>query len=125
LDPTKRYKITSRQWAVFLEQRRELEFLARSEANNELTKKNKYHHHLGTRGYQCQVPKWRQEEAAKKATGLPTLSEQLGERTANWIRAQKPRETETGVFFDEPMLDEAAKIIFAMVAKQHEGLFKP
>jgi hypothetical protein len=33
-------------------QRRESEFLARSEANTELTKKNKYHHHLDTCGYQ-------------------------------------------------------------------------
>jgi uncharacterized protein YdhG (YjbR/CyaY superfamily) len=57
--------------------------------------------------------------------GLPTLFEQLGERTVNWIRAQKPRETETGVSFDDPMLDEATKSIFAVAAKQHEGLFKP
>jgi hypothetical protein len=125
LDPTKRYKITTGQWAVFLEQRRDPEFIARSEANTELAKKNKYHHLLGIGGYQRQVPKWRQEEAAKKAEGLPTLSEQLGERTTNWIRAQKPRETDTGVSFDDPMLDEAAKSIFAMAAKQHEGLFQP
>jgi hypothetical protein len=125
LDPIKRYKITAGQWVVFLEQRREPEFVAWSEANTELAKKNKYHHHLGTGGYQRQVPKWRQEEAAKKAAGLPTLSEQLGERIANLIRARKPRETETGVSFDSPMLDEAAKNIFAVAAKQHEGLFKP
>jgi hypothetical protein len=125
LDPIKRYKITTGQWAVFLEQRREPEFVAQSEANTKLAKKNKYHHHLGTGGYQRQVPKWRQEETAKKAAGLPTLSEQLGERTANWIHARKPRETETGVSFDDPMLDEAAKSIFLVAAKQHEGLFKP
>jgi hypothetical protein len=124
LDPIKRYKITARQWVVFLEQRKEPEFLARSEANTELAKKNKYHHHIGIGGYQRQVPKWRQEEAAKKAAGLPTLSEQLGERTANWICARKSRKTETGVSFDDPMLNGAAKSIFAVAAKQHEGLFK-
>jgi hypothetical protein len=52
------------------------------------------------------------------------LSEQLGKRTANWIRARKLRETETGVSFDDPMLDDAAKSIFTVAAKQHEGLFK-
>jgi hypothetical protein len=104
---------------------REPEFLAWSEDNIELTKKNKYHHHLGIGGYQRQVPKWRQEEAAKKAAGLPMLSEQLGERTVNWIRARKPRETETCVSFDDPMLKGATKSIFAVAAKQHEGLFKP
>jgi hypothetical protein len=48
---------------------------------------------------------------------LPTLSEQLGERTANWIRARKPRETEVGVSFDDPNVEEVAKNIYAMVAK--------
>jgi len=36
LDPTKRYKILAAQWAVFLEQRSNPEFLAKSEANLEL-----------------------------------------------------------------------------------------
>jgi hypothetical protein len=43
LDPTKRYKITLGQWAVFLEQRSDPDFLALSEANSQLAKKNKYH----------------------------------------------------------------------------------
>jgi hypothetical protein len=56
---------------------------------------------------------------------LPTLSEQLGERTANWIYARKPRETKAGVSFDDPNVDEAAKNIYAMAAKQSQGSFKP
>jgi hypothetical protein len=53
LDLTKRYKISAARWTVFLEQRSNPEFLAKSEANSELAKKNKYHHHhLGTGGYQ-------------------------------------------------------------------------
>jgi hypothetical protein len=48
---------------------------------------------------------------------LPTLFEQLGERTANWIRARKPRETEAGVSFDDPNVEEVAKNIYAMAAK--------
>ena len=125
LDPTKKYKISAGQWAVFLEQRSSPDFISLSEANSELSKKNKYRHHLGTGGYKRQVPKWRQEDAEKKAAGLPTLSEQLGERTANWIRARKPRETESGVSFDDPTVEEAAKNIYAIAAKQSEGTFKP
>jgi hypothetical protein len=56
---------------------------------------------------------------------LPTLSEQLGERTANWIRARKPRETESGVSFDDPTVEKAAKNIYAIAAKQSQGTFKP
>ena len=125
LDPTKKYKISAGQWAVFLEQRSSPDFISLSEANSELSKKNKYRHHLGTGGYKRQVPKWRQEDAEKKAAGLPTLSEQLGERTANWIRARKPRETESGVSFDDPTVEEAAKNIYAIAAKQSQGTFKP
>jgi len=83
MDPTTKYKITKGQWDVFLEQRNDPNFLAQSEANSQLAKRNKYHHHLSTGGYQHQVSKWRQEEAAKKAVGLPVLSEQVGERSAN------------------------------------------
>jgi hypothetical protein len=125
LDPTKRYKISAAQWAVFLEQWSNPDFLAKSKANSELAKKNKYHHHLGTGGYQRQLPKWRQEEDAKKAAGLPALSEQVGERTANWIRARKPKETETSLSFDDPLLEEVAKSFFEALAKQQEGTFKP
>jgi hypothetical protein len=55
---------------------------------------------------------------------LPTFSAQLGERMANWIRARKPRETEAGVSFDDPNVEEAAKNIYAMAAKQSQGPFK-
>lgn len=62
-------------------------------------------------------PKWRQEVAVKKVAGLPALFEQLGERTTNWIRVQKPRETETGCLFDNPIAEEAAKNIYVMAIK--------
>jgi hypothetical protein len=53
MDPTTKYNISKGQWVVFLEQRNDPNFLARSEANSQLAKRNKYHHHLGTGGYQC------------------------------------------------------------------------
>ena len=39
LDPTKRYRISTSQWAVFLEQRSTEEFKAVSEAKSELAKR--------------------------------------------------------------------------------------
>jgi hypothetical protein len=123
LDPTK--KILEGQWAVFLEQRSNPKFISLSEANSKLSKKNKYHHHIGIGGYKRQVSKWRQEDTEKKVAGWPTLSEQLGERTANWIHARKPRETEADVSFDDPNVEEVAKNIYAMTAKQNQGSFKP
>jgi hypothetical protein len=37
------------------------------------------------------------------------LFEQLGEKTANWIGARKPMETEAGVSFDDPNVEEMEK----------------
>jgi hypothetical protein len=41
MDSTTKYKISKGQWAVFLEQRNDPNFLARSEANSQLAKRNK------------------------------------------------------------------------------------
>jgi hypothetical protein len=43
---------------------------------------------------------------------------------ANWIRARKPRETEAGVSFDDPNVEESTKNIYAMAAKQTQRSFK-
>lgn len=56
---------------------------------------------------------------------MPVLSEQVGERSANWILARKPKETESGLSFEDPMLEEATKSILAVAAKTQEGKFKP
>jgi len=79
--------------------------------------KNKYDHHLGTGGYQRQIPNWRQEEDMNKVARLPLLSEQVGERSANCILARKPKETKSGMSFEDPKVDEAAKSIFTVAAK--------
>jgi len=57
--------------------------------------------------------------------GKPVLSEQVGERSANWIRARKQKETKMGVSFEDPMLDEAMKSNFAVAGMQQEGKFTP
>lgn len=69
-DPTRKYKITPAQWALFGEQKMAPEFLAKSKMNSGLAKKNIYKHRLGTSGYKHQIPGWKAEEAAKKAAGL-------------------------------------------------------
>ena len=71
LDATKKYpRIIVAKWKTFVDQKTSEEFLSMSQANAELTKKNIYHHRLGTGGYQHAIPKWRAEEAARKAAGV-------------------------------------------------------
>ena len=126
LDLTKRYKISTGQWAVFLEQRSTKEFKDLSESNSELAKRNKYHHHLGTCGYQRKLAQWEQEDEAERAKGLLALPDQLGCRGSRWVHARVPtKEAKFGLSFCDPMVEEAAKNIFTVVAKQRAGKFKP
>jgi len=125
LDTTKKYpKIPTTKWKTFVEQKTSEEFLSKSQANAKLAK-NIYHHHLGTGGYQRAIPKWRAEEAARKVAGLPVLLEDVPERAGEWLHAQKPQESEASLSWLDPMTDEEAKNILAVVAKQKEGSFKP
>ena len=81
LDATKKYpRIIAAKWKTFVEQKTSEEFLSMSQASAELAKKNIYHHRLGTSGYQHAIPKWRAEEAVRKAVGLPVLLEDVPER---------------------------------------------
>jgi hypothetical protein len=126
LDATKKYKkITPAKWQTFVQQKTSVEFLAKSEANSELAKKNIYNHHLGTAGYKRQIPKWRAEEEARQAAGLLPRFPNVEERGSHWLLARKPVETKSGFSWPDPMTDEAAKSILAVAAKQKEGLFKP
>jgi len=111
---------------VFLEQSSTKEFKALSESKFELAKRNMYHHHLGIGGYQRKLAQWEQEDEAQRAKGLPALLDQLGRRGSRWVRAHVPaKEAKSGFSFSDPMVDEAAKNIFAVAAKQQEGKFKP
>ena len=81
LDATKKYpRITAAKRKTFIEKKTSEEFLSMSQANAELAKKNIYHHRFGTGGYQRAIPKWRTEEATRKAAGLPVLLEDVPER---------------------------------------------
>ena len=126
MDATKKYpRIIAAKWKTFVEQKTSEEFLSMSQANAELAKKNIYHHHLGTGGYQRVIPKWRAEEAARKAARLLVLLEDVPKMAGDCLRARKPQESEAGLSWPNPMTDEAAKNILAVVAKQKEGSFKP
>jgi hypothetical protein len=74
----------------------------------------------------CQIPKWRAEEAARQATGLPPRFGNIDERGSHWLLARKPEESESGCLtWPDRMTNEVAKNILAMAAKQKEGSFKP
>ena len=111
---------------MFLEQRSTEEFKTFSESNSKLAKRNKYHHHLGIGGYQRKLPQWEQEDEAQRAKGLSVLPDQLGRRGSRWVRARVPAKiAKSGLSFSDPMVEEAAKNVFVVAAKQRADEFKP
>jgi len=56
-DLTKQYHITEAPWARFHVTRDSDDSKAKSKVASELTKRNRYHHHLGTGGYKAKIPK--------------------------------------------------------------------
>ena len=57
--------------------------------------------------------------------GLPALPDQLGRRGSRWVRARVPvKKANSGLSFADPMVEEVAKNIFEVAAKQQAGKFK-
>ena len=86
----KKYKnITTTKWKTFGEQKTSEEFLSKSQANSELTKKNRHDHRLGTSGYERAIPKWQADEAARKAAGLTVMFEEVPKRGSKLVSCAK------------------------------------
>jgi len=57
---------------------------------------------------------------------LPALPDQLGHRGSRWVRARVPeKKANSSLSFADPIVEEAAKNIFKVTAKQQAGEFKP
>ena len=123
-DPTKRYNITAAQWARFRELKEEEDFKAKSVANSKLAKKNVYPHHLGIGGYKGKIPKWREEDEAKRKAGEPVLSDTVGDRPSNWLRGRKADAKGDDLHAPEELKEVTAKMLQAAEMTK-KGEFKP
>jgi hypothetical protein len=76
-------------WKAFQEYKESEDAKALSEKNKKNADKKKYHHTLGSRGYETAIPKWdkkEQEMIAKGITPEPILDE-WEMRETNWFLA--------------------------------------
>jgi len=88
-----------------------------------LTKRNKYHHHLGTGGYKAKITKWRAEGDAKRREGHLALIDILPERSANWLRARKANTKSDEMSCPDEIREVADKVLEASKLEK-KGTFK-
>jgi hypothetical protein len=80
-------KITEVQWKEIVQQKTDPKALAISNEYAEMSKKNIYPHHIGSKGHVAKITEWKRKIEEAVSTGNPNLVEDIEERTVNWLLA--------------------------------------
>jgi hypothetical protein len=81
-------KITEVQLKEFVQQKTDPKALAISNEYAEMSKKNIYAHHIGSKGYVAKIPEWKKKIEEVVNAGNPNPIEDIEERTVNWLLAR-------------------------------------
>jgi hypothetical protein len=81
-------KIIEAQWKEFIQQKTYHKALAISNEYVEMSKKNIYPHHIGSKEYVAKIPKWKKKIEEAVSVGNPNPVEDIEERTVNWLLAR-------------------------------------
>jgi hypothetical protein len=78
-------KITEVQWKEFVQQKTDPKALAISNEYAEISKKNIYPHHMGSKGYVAKILEWKKKIEEVVSAGNHNPVEDIEERTVNWL----------------------------------------
>jgi hypothetical protein len=81
-------KITEVQWKEFIQQKTNPKVLAISNKYVEISKKNIYPHHMGSKGYVAKIPEWKKKIEEVVSASNPNPVENIEERIVNWLLAR-------------------------------------
>jgi hypothetical protein len=76
-------KITEVQWKEFVQQKIDPKTLAISNEYAEMSKKNIYPHHMGSKGYVAKIPEWKKKIEEVVSVDNPNPIEDIEERIVN------------------------------------------
>jgi hypothetical protein len=76
-------KITEAQWKEFFQQKIDPKALAISNEYAEMSKKNIYPHHMGSRRYVAKILEWKKKIEEAVSAGNPNPVEDIEDRTVN------------------------------------------
>jgi hypothetical protein len=88
-------KITEVQLKEFIQQKTDPKALAISNEYAEMSKKNIYAHHMGSKGYVAKIPEWKKKIEEVVNAGNPNPIEDIEERTVvtRSVRVDSRRQT--------------------------------
>jgi hypothetical protein len=76
-------KIIEVQWKEFIQLKTDSKAHAISNEYAEMSKKNIYPHHMGSKGYVAKISKWKKKIEEAVSVGNSNLVEDIEERTVN------------------------------------------
>jgi hypothetical protein len=80
--------ITKTQWKEFIQQKTDPKAIAISNEYAEMSKKNFYPHHMGSKGYVAKIPEWKKKIEQVISASNPNPVEDIEKRTVNWLLAR-------------------------------------
>jgi hypothetical protein len=117
-------KITEDQWKKFVQQKTDPKTLAISNEYVEMSKKNIYPHHMGSKGYVAKISKWKKKIEEAVSAVNPNLVEDIEERTVNWLLAQSELTQDGKLVHKKKGVATVQEKAVQLTEKKRLGLFK-
>jgi hypothetical protein len=117
-------KITEVQWKEFVQQKNDPKALAISNEYAEMSKKNIYPHHMGSKGYVAKIPKWKKKIEEAVSAGNPNPVEKIEERTVNWLLTRSELTQDSKLVHKKKGVVAVQEKAIQLTEKKRLGLFK-
>jgi hypothetical protein len=117
-------KITEAQRKEFVQQKTDPKTLAISNEYGEMSKKNIYPHHMGSKGYVAKIPEWKKKIEEAVSVGNPNPVEDIKERTVNWLLARLELTQDGKLVHKKKGVAAVQKKVVQPTKKTGLGLFK-
>jgi hypothetical protein len=117
-------KITEVQWKEFVQQKTDPKALATSNEYAEMSKKNIYPHHMGSKGYVGKIPKWKKKIEEAVSAGNTNPVEDIKERIMNWLLARSELTQDGKLVHKKKGVAAVQENAVQFIEKKRLGLFK-
>jgi hypothetical protein len=117
-------KITEVQWKEFVQQKTDPKALAISNEYAEMSKKNIYPHHMGSKGYVAKIPKWKKKIEEAVSAGKPNPVEDIEEITVNKLLARSELTQDGKLVHKKKGVAAVQEKAVQLTEKKRLGLFK-
>jgi hypothetical protein len=117
-------KIIEVQWKEFVQQETNPKALTISNEYAEMSKKNIYPHHMGSKGYVAKIPEWKKKIEEAVSAGSPNPVEDIGERIVNWLLSRSELTQDSKLVCKKKRAAAIQKKAVQLTEKKRLGLFK-